>query len=112
MPNPASRRSRLLTGGVHFACDTRLPESRYAAVSGAAVADADGVGAAVDPAKISPSPDLRQALPEYPGAAPPSHGRCMSQKIVNLLRGVACVVSLSAVMRYDAATTAGRLVSA
>jgi hypothetical protein len=55
---------------------------------------------------------LRHALPEYPGAAPPSHGRCISQKIVNLLRGVACVVSLSAVMRYDAATTAGRLVSA
>jgi len=67
---------------------------------------------AVDPAKISPSPDLRHALPEYPGAAPPSHGRCMSQKIVNLFRGVACVVNLSAVMRYDAASTAGRLVSA
>src|SRR5215510_8044907 len=76
------------------------------------MAEADGVGAAVDPAKISLSPDWRQALPEKPGAAPPSHGRCWSQNTVSLFRGVACEVSLSAVMRYDAASTAGRLVSA
>ena len=31
---------------------------------------------AVDPAKISASADWRQALPEKPGAAPPSHGIC------------------------------------
>ena len=76
------------------------------------MAEAEGVGAAVDPAKTSLSFDWRHASPPNPGAAPPSQGLCWSQNTVNLFRGVACAVSLSAIMRYDAASTAGRLVSA
>src|SRR5687767_1247074 len=78
IPKPASSRSRLLNGEVHLAWVTRLPKSRYPAVSGARVADAEGVGGAVEPAKISSSPDFRQASPENPLSAPPSHGICWS----------------------------------
>ena len=70
-----------------------------------AVALARGVGAAVPPAKYSPSPELRHADTSgaTSGAAPPSHGACSSQNTLNLLRGVACTVRRSDRLEYEAA---------
>ena len=43
------------------------------------ISELQSQGEAVDPAKISLSPDSRQTPPpENPGAAPPSHGSCWS----------------------------------
>ena len=58
---------------------------------------------------ISLSPEWRQAEAVEPGHAAPSHGICSSQKTRTWLRGVACAVRRSEVVRNDAAWTAGRL---
>src|SRR4051812_22268405 len=86
---------------------------RYAPVSGAAVALADGVGD-TPPEMISSLADRRQAvtLSDAPWNAAPSQGFCSSQNRMILFRGVAWAVNLNDVVRNDAAVFAGRVGSA